>query len=140
MAIKHESKALVILVCLLLTVMCNSFGQETQSFEGSWTNITSTMLAYQFLLNTNNEISAAMIVFSGNRCSIKSMQGMLGIGTQTAWEGTFKVNTGNKTIDLIDDFGDTDRYRYVFSEDEENLILKLKDSDGDITTWYKSKP
>ncbi|AEF80797.1 hypothetical protein [Leadbettera azotonutricia] len=139
MAIKYENKVLFIIVCLLLAVMNSSFGQETQSFEGEWTNITSTMLAYQFFLNDNGEISATMLVFSGNKCAIKSMQGILGFGTQTTWEGTFKVNIGNKTIDLIDDFGDADRYRYVFSEDEENFILKLKDSDGDITTWYKRK-
>ncbi|GHT68786.1 hypothetical protein FACS1894110_17080 [Spirochaetia bacterium] len=139
MASKFEKKVHIIIVCLLLTVMSNIFAQETVAFEGEWTNITSTMLAYQFLLNNNSEISATMLVFSGNKCSIMALQGMLGMGSQMTWEGTFKVNTGNKTIDLIDDFGDADRYRYVFSEDEENFILKLKDSDGDITTWYKSK-
>ncbi|WP_010263248.1 hypothetical protein [Treponema primitia] len=139
MVVKFERKVRVIIVCFLLAVINNAFGQETQSFEGEWTNITSTMLAYQFFLNDNSEISATMIVFSGNTCTIKSIQGVLGMGTQTTWEGTFTVNTRNKTIDLIDDFGDAERYRYVFSEDEENVILKLKDTDGDITTWYKSK-
>jgi hypothetical protein len=49
------------------------------------------------------------------------------------------VNSANKTLTLIDDFDDEEIYRYVLSETEEDMVLKLKSSDGEITTWYKSK-
>lgn len=113
--------------------------QGTEVFEGSWFTVPSTTLGMQFLLGGGG-VSAGMIVFSGNKCSIGVMQGTLGLGSTKTWEGTFQVNGGNKTLALIDDFGDVDTYRYVISETEEDWVLKLKDAAGEITTWYKNKP
>ena len=94
----------------------------------------------QLLLNSSDgSISAFYLVFSGNKCHIEHAQGSFGIIKTTVWEGTFRVNSRNQTLELIDDFNDAELYRYVFSETGEEYILKLKDTDGDITTWYKSK-
>jgi putative heme degradation protein len=133
-----KSKVFGLMVFLSLNCLNNAFGQEIQLLEGSWTTVPSTALAMQFFLN-DGEVSAAIMIFSGNTCTIGIMQGTMGLGTTKQWEGTFRVNTANKTLTLIDDFDDEEIYRYVLSEAEEDMVLKLKSSDGEITTWYKSK-
>jgi hypothetical protein len=109
-----------------------------QVLEGSWSSTPSIMVGIQFFLS-EGEVSTTTLNFSGNRYSIWNIQGFIGLGSSQASEGTFKVNTRNKTLDLIDAFGAVARYKYVLSESEELMELKLKDSRGDITTWYKSK-
>jgi hypothetical protein len=136
--INIKSKVFGLLIFLSLSCLNSAFGQETQFLEGSWTTVPSTALAMQFFLN-NGEVSAAMMIFSGNTCVIGIMQGTMGLGTTKEWEGTYRVNTANKTLTLIDDFDDEEIYRYVLSEAEEDMVLKLKSTDGEITTWYKSK-
>ena len=136
-----KTKKISFFLILLLLLLANTaaFGQETQVFQGSWSNVSKDTLALQFFFNSDGAVSATLLVFSGNKCYIETMEGPLGIGRTKVWEGTFRVDSRNQTLDLIDDFGDADRYRYVFSETIEEQVLKLKDTDGDITTWYKSK-
>ena len=136
-----KTRIVLIIFVLLFLIKANAaiFGQETQMFQGNWSNVSKEMMALQFFFNSDGAVSATLMVFSGNKCYLETMQGPLGVGRTRVWEGTFRVNSGNKTLDLIDDFGDADTYRYVFSETNDEYILKLKYTDGDITTWYKSK-
>jgi hypothetical protein len=129
----------VIAGVLALLLAGAAFGQEASFLEGNWSSVPSAALGMQFFLSDSGSLSAEAMFFAGNRCAIVSMRGVLGMGSSKRWEGTFKINPAGKTLELIDDFGDVTRYRYVLSETEEELVLKLKDADGKITTWYKSK-
>jgi hypothetical protein len=116
--------------------------QGTSFLEGTWLSISSTestALGLQFLMS--GSVSAKILIFKGNKyyTGVSGVDaGLMGRASREG-EGTFRINTAGKTLDLIDDFGDIARHRYVLSETEEELVLKLKDSDGNITTWYKSK-
>ncbi|GMO28972.1 MAG: hypothetical protein Pg6A_16980 [Termitinemataceae bacterium] len=110
-----------------------------KELEGNWSSVPSAALGMQFLFSDSGSISAEAMFFAGNRCAIGSIRGVMGMGSSKRWEGTFNINKAGKTLELIDDFGDVTRYRYVLSETEDELVLKLKNADGKITTWYKSK-
>jgi hypothetical protein len=133
-----KNKAYYLLILLSFSGFYAVLGQENKSFEGTWTTVPSMTLGMQFFLN-NGEVSGAIMIFSENRCTIGVMQGTMGLGTTIQWEGAYRVNTAGKTLTLIDDFDDEEVYRYVMSETEDDIVLKLKSSDGEITTWYKSK-
>jgi hypothetical protein len=115
------------------------FGQEASFLEGMWNSAPARELGMQFLLSDSSSISAKMMVFQGNKCFTATRRGYLGIEMSKTWEGTFKINTAAKTLELIDDFGDATSFRYTLSETEDEQVLKLKSSDGKITSWYKSK-
>ena len=135
------SKNILKFLSFVVLVNCGTivFGQDLTSFEGRWLNVSSTTLAMQFWFSDSGSISATALVFSGNKCYIEAMNGPMGVSRTRTWEGTFKVNPSKQTLDLIDEFGDSEIYRYVFSETEDEYVLKLKYTDGEITSWYKSK-
>ena len=134
---KGSGKALFFVFFMLL-FGSQLFGQETRKFEGVWYNITSTSYLMQLYFG-NNSVSATALVFSGNKCFVEVLGGLMGMSRSRTWEGTYRVNPENETIDLIDDFGDSERYRYVFSESGDDYILRLKDESNEITTWYMEK-
>ena len=109
-------------------------------FQGVWSNTSSEMMAIELFIGGSYSISATLLEFSGNEYRLTAVQGTFGMGRTEISKGTFRVYSKIQTIELIDEFDDVFyRNKYVLSETDDQDILKLKDEENSVLTFYKSK-
>jgi len=118
----------------------NEILKDEQMINGVWGSIPYEQWRSQAILGG----SVAIFVFDNNKgiCQI-GVKNYLPFGRINI-EGEFissrynlRINSRKKNISVIDEFNDVNMFRYVFSEDGEHKILKLKDKDGIVTDLYK---